>query len=109
MEKSKEGWSEKSFIATCDDRRVFVKFDISLPALERLALLGVAPEVFARGEYRGRFKVVASATVLIWKILRVAESRWRRLDAPEFLKDVYEGRRFVDGRPITRAIGKEAA
>jgi len=25
---------------------------------------------------------------------------------PELLKDVYEARRFVDGRPITRAIGK---
>ncbi len=53
VEKPKEGWSEKSFIATCDDQRVFVKFDISVPVLERLALLGVAPEVLARGEYRG--------------------------------------------------------
>lgn len=30
-----------------------------------------------------RFKKVPSATVLISKVLRVAESRWRRLDAPE--------------------------
>ncbi len=56
-----------------------------------------------------RFKVVTSATVLIWKVLRVAESRWRRLDAPELLKDVYEGRRFVDGKPITRSTDRKAA
>ncbi len=56
-----------------------------------------------------RFKVVTSATVLIWKVLRIAESRWRRLDAPELLRDVYDGRRFIDGKPITRAVGKEAA
>ena len=56
-----------------------------------------------------RFKVVANATMLIWKVLRVAESRWRKLDAPELLKDVYEGREFNDGVPVTRAIGRKAA
>lgn len=35
-----------------------------------------------------RFKNVSNATVPIWKVLRVAESRWRRLDAPGLLKDV---------------------
>jgi transposase-like protein len=56
-----------------------------------------------------RFKVVANATLLIWRVLRVVERRFRKLDAPELLRDVYEGRRFADGKPITRAIGKEAA
>lgn len=56
-----------------------------------------------------RFKVVANATMLIWKVLRVAESRWRKLDAPDLLKDVYEGRDFEDGMPVTRAIGRKAA
>src|SRR5581483_8656787 len=50
-----------------------------------------------------RFQVPTNATVLIWKVLRVAESRRRRLDAPELLKDVYYGRRFADGKPITRS------
>ena len=44
-----------------------------------------------------RFKKVANATMLIWRVLRVGESRFRRLDAPELLADVYEGRRFADG------------
>lgn len=54
VEKPRDGWSEKAFIATCGDRRVFVKFDISVPVLERLAQLRVAPEVLAKGEYRRR-------------------------------------------------------
>jgi hypothetical protein len=41
--------------------------------------------------------------MLIWRVLRVGEQRFRRLDAPELLADVYEGRRFADGMPITRA------
>ena len=45
----------------------------------------------------------------IWRVLRVVEGHFRKLDAPELRKDVYEGRRFVDGKPITRAIGQEAA
>ncbi len=55
-----------------------------------------------------RFKKVASATMLIWRVLCVAESRFRRLDAPELLADVYDGRRFADGKPITRTSGKVA-
>ncbi len=56
-----------------------------------------------------RFKVVANATVLIWRVLRVVERRFRKLDAPELLRDVYDARRFENGKPVTRAIGKEAA
>jgi transposase-like protein len=55
-----------------------------------------------------RFKVVANATMLIWRVLRVVERRFRKLDAPELLKDVYEGRTFVHGKPITPVIRKEA-
>ncbi len=44
-----------------------------------------------------RFKRAPNATVLIWQGLRVAESRFRRLDAPEWLADVYVGETFVDG------------
>ena len=56
-----------------------------------------------------RFKKVSNATALIWRGLRVAEHRFRQLDAPELLADVYDGRRFADGKLITRTVGKEAA
>jgi transposase-like protein len=45
-----------------------------------------------------RFKKVANATALIWRVLRVAEKRFRRLDAPELLALVAAGEKFVDGQ-----------
>jgi transposase-like protein len=56
-----------------------------------------------------RFKKVQSATALIWRVLMVAEKRFRRLDAPELVADVYTGRMFEDGRPVTRTERKVAA
>jgi hypothetical protein len=32
----------------------------------------------------------------------LAERRFRRLDAPELLADVYDGRRFADGKVVVR-------
>ena len=56
-----------------------------------------------------RFKRVESATALIWKLLLVAEKRFRRLDAPHLLKDVFEGRKFEDGKPVSTRRRKNAA
>ena len=56
-----------------------------------------------------RFKRVESATALIWKLLLVAEKRFRRLDAPHLLKDVFEGRKFEDGKPVSTQQRKNAA
>jgi putative transposase len=44
-----------------------------------------------------RFKKVANATAIIWKLLLVGEKTFRRLDAPELLKEVYLGITYVDG------------
>ncbi len=44
-----------------------------------------------------RFKKIANALAVIWKMLLVAEKRFRRLNAPELMRDVYEGARYVDG------------
>ncbi len=56
-----------------------------------------------------RFKRVESATALIWKLLLVAEKRFRRLDAPHLLKDVFEGRKFEDRKPVSIQQRKNAA
>ncbi len=53
-----------------------------------------------------RFKKVPNATILIWKVLMLAERRFRRLDAPELLADVYEGRTFTDGN-VMKSIRKQ--
>jgi transposase-like protein len=44
-----------------------------------------------------RFKKVDSATAIIWKVLQLAETTFRRLNAPELLPAVYAGARDVDG------------
>lgn len=57
-----------------------------------------------------RFKRVASATALIWKVLQVAEQSFRRLNAPELLPLVYAGVPFVDGRKqASEVIHQEVA
>lgn len=44
-----------------------------------------------------RFKKIESATAMIWKLLMVAEKRFRRLKGYWLLDQVYEGKVFVDG------------
>lgn len=44
-----------------------------------------------------RFKRVDSATALIWKTLMIAETTFRRLNAPAWLKDVYQGAVYDNG------------
>ena len=55
------------------------------------------------------FKRVESGTALIWKLLLAAEKRFRRLDAPHVLKDVFEGRKVEDGKPFSNQQRKDAA
>jgi len=45
-----------------------------------------------------RYKRVDGAQAIIWKILRIAEQTWRRLNAPELLPLVASGVPFKDGR-----------
>ncbi len=44
-----------------------------------------------------RFKMVHNATAVIWKMLLVAQQRFRRLNAPELMKEVYGGAQYVNG------------
>ena len=54
-----------------------------------------------------RFKQIANATAMIWKLLKVAEKSFRRLDAYWLLKDVYEGKMFVDGVAVQKTMSAE--
>lgn len=49
-----------------------------------------------------RYKRVDPATVVIWKMLMVAQQKCRRLNAPELFKQVYLGVEYEDGIEITR-------
>jgi len=45
-----------------------------------------------------RFKKVENATAVLWKMLMIAERRFKRLKAPGLMKQVFEGVVFVDGK-----------
>jgi len=47
-----------------------------------------------------RYRNTTNATVLIWRLLMVAESRFRRLKGHHLLRDVYMGAKYVDGIPV---------
>jgi transposase-like protein len=56
-----------------------------------------------------RYKKVANATALIWKVLGVAEKTFRRLNAPELLPAVYAGAQYEDGVRVNSAPERVAA
>ncbi|MFN8860971.1 MAG: IS256 family transposase [Gemmatimonadaceae bacterium] len=58
-----------------------------------------------------RFKKVERATAIIWRLLQVAEKRFRKLNVPEQCRDVFRGVRYVDGLevPVVSSTEKAAA
>ena len=56
-----------------------------------------------------RYKRVDRAIAVIWKMLMVAEQRFRRLKAPELMEDVYLGAQYVDGIVVEATVEKVAA
>ena len=53
-----------------------------------------------------RFQKTPNATAMIWKLLMVAQQRFRKLDGEGEIADVYEGAKFTDGK---RVVWKAAA
>jgi putative transposase len=47
-----------------------------------------------------RYQKVDNATAVIWKMLLLGEQRFRKLDAPERMKEVFLGVRFRDGTQV---------
>jgi len=45
-----------------------------------------------------RFKRVDNASSMIWKLLMIGQKAWRSLKGSELLRDVYDGKKFVDGK-----------
>lgn len=44
-----------------------------------------------------RVKTLERARAIIWRLLLIAEQRFRKLNAPEFCRDVFRGVRYTDG------------
>ena len=49
------------------------------------------------------------AIAVIWKMLLVAESRFRRLQVPDLMREVYLGAIYIDGIAVESTMEKVAA
>ena len=56
-----------------------------------------------------RYKKIENATALIWKVMMVGEKKFRRLDAPQLMREVHEGAIYKDGIRVKDEDKKEAA
>ena len=107
-------WYPKA-VETLDDdwERMVTFYDFPENHWKHLRTTNVVESPFAAVRLRTsaakRFKRVENATALIWKLLTVAEMRFRKLNAPDQLRDVFEGRKYVDGKPVSTDQRKEAA
>jgi len=81
--------------------RMVVHFDFPKEHWHHLRTTNIIESPFAavrlRTDAGKRFKRVDNATALIWKILRLAERRFRTLRAPHLLPSVAAGIEYVDG------------
>ena len=107
-------WYPKAVDVLEDDwERMVAFYDFPEDHWKHLRTTNVVESPFAAVRLRTtaakRFKRVESATALIRKLLLVADKRFRRLDAPHLLKDVFEGRKFEDGKPVSTQQRKNAA
>jgi transposase-like protein len=56
-----------------------------------------------------RYKKVENATAVIWKTLMLAQSKFRKLNAPHLLRAVFVGAKFKDGGPVEKSEEEKAA
>jgi putative transposase len=88
-------------------------FSFPKPHWQHLRTSNVVESPFAalrlRTDAAKRFKKVQTATAAIFKLLLVAEKHFRRLNAPELVREVFLGVQFEDGERVTEASRVAAA
>lgn len=91
--------------ATCLERdwdRLTTFYQFPQPHWQHLRTTNPVESPFAavrlRTDAAKRYKKVANATAVIWKLLMVAEQSFRRVKHPELMAEVYRGVKFVDGK-----------
>ena len=84
-----------------DWERLVAFYDFPKPHWQHLRTTNPVESPFAAARLRTdaakRFKKVANATVVIWKMLLVAEKAFRTVKHPELMKGVRNEVRYVDG------------
>ena len=91
----KEGYDRAAGALEQDWERMVTFYGFPKEHWKHLRTTNVVESPFAalrlRTDAAKRYKKVANATAVTWKMLLIAEQRFRKLDAPEKLKQVYLG------------------
>ena len=103
---TEHGFAKAAEILSKDWERMMTFYSFPKEHWVHIRTTNVVESPFAalrlRTDAAKRFKKVENATAVIWKMLLIAEKRFRKLNAPELLKEVYEGVEFVDGVAVTK-------
>jgi len=87
-----------------DWERLLTFYDFPAEHWKHLRTTNVIESPFSavrlRTDAARRFQKTPNATAMIWKLLMVAEQRFRKLGGEVELADVYEGAKFTDGKKV---------
>lgn len=96
-----------------DWERMVAFYDFPKEHWKHLRTTNVVESPFAavrlRTDAAKRFKKTANATSMIWRLLLVAEERFRKIDAPQLASAVYRGVVFEDGVKVAKQNQRAAA
>jgi putative transposase len=109
----KEGQQAAAATLVRDWERMVTFYQFPKEHWRHLRTTNVVESPFAalrlRTDAAKRFKKVENATAVIFKMLLLAEGRFRRLNAPERMQQVYLGVRFQDGIEVKQERFQELA
>ncbi len=95
----------KSVVENWD--RLTCYYDFAREHWKHLRTSNVVESPFSRVRLRTaasrRFKSQVNATCLIWKTMMIAETSFRKLNAPHLVEKVVEGRKYQDGVEVQKA------
>lgn len=95
------GYTKAAELIDEDWERMVAFFDFPKEHWQHLRTTNPVESPFAalrlRTDAAKRFKRADNATCVVWKMLAIAQSRFRKLNAPELLTEVWKGVEFVDG------------
>lgn len=103
----KKGWEKAAEILGDDWDRMTTFFDFPKEHWIHLRTTNIIESPFAAARLRTdaarRYKRSHRAAAVLWKLLLVAEKHFRKLNAPELLKEVMNGTPFQNGLRIQTA------
>ena len=106
-----KGYTKASELIDEDWERMVAFFDYPKEHWQHLRTTNPVESPFSalrlRTDAARRFKKAENAIAVVWKMLLVSESRFRKLNAPELMAEVYRGVEFKDGIRVEEEVKKQ--